>query len=249
MSDPIGVLLVGRNAIVREGLARILSDNGFSVTQSVSTLGELDSSRGDRSDLILIDPVAWTAEAAEMVVAKRLFPQARVVALLDKFDMSILVGALRAGADGLLVTEIGCDGLIESLRLAAMGERILPSALADLLPTYVQDLEWQPDESVRAANLSSREIEILRCLIMGCPNTLISRRLSITEAAVKVHVKAVLRKIPVKNRTQAAIWAVKRGITAFDGSVLERQPSSFQPSVSPPAAAATVMQQALQPAA
>ena len=63
-------------------------------------------------------------------------------------------------------------------------------------------------------NLSEREIEILRCLILGYANKVISRRLDISEATVKVHVKAILRKLRVSNRTQAAIWAVKRGLEA-----------------------------------
>src|SRR3546814_3750398 len=61
-------------------------------------------------------------------------------------------------------------------------------------------------------NLSDREIEILRCLISGDANKIIARRLEITEATVKVHIKAILRKLRVMNRTQAAIWAVTRGL-------------------------------------
>jgi two-component system nitrate/nitrite response regulator NarL len=65
---------------------------------------------------------------------------------------------------------------------------------------------------VDAASLSDRELEILRWLIMGCPNKVISKRMEISEATVKVHVKAVLRKLRVKNRTQAAIWAANHGM-------------------------------------
>ena len=221
MANRIGVLLVGRNSIVREGLSRILKDHDFRVLQSVGTVPELCRPVRDAEhqvDLIVIDPIAWNTDAVALSEVKERFPSARIVALLDKFEFSDVVSALRAGAHGLVVTDICCAGLIESLRLAAMGERVLPSSLADMLPSLVNEIQWQPDPSVGRTNLSDREIEILRCLIMGCPNTLISRRLSISEAAVKVHVKAVLRKIPVKNRTQAAIWAVKRGITAFDRS-------------------------------
>src|SRR3546814_5032995 len=64
-------------------------------------------------------------------------------------------------------------------------------------------------ESIADVNLSEREVEILRCLILGYANKVISRRLDISEATVKVHVKAILRKLRVSNRTQAAIWAVK----------------------------------------
>jgi two-component system nitrate/nitrite response regulator NarL len=61
-------------------------------------------------------------------------------------------------------------------------------------------------------NLSDREIEILKCLVAGEANKVISRRLLITEATVKVHIKAILRKLHAINRTQAAIWAVVRGL-------------------------------------
>ncbi|TPG21598.1 DNA-binding response regulator [Sphingomonas koreensis] len=65
--------------------------------------------------------------------------------------------------------------------------------------------------------LSDREIEILRCLVIGYPNKLISRRLDISEATVKVHVKAVLRKLKVQNRTQAAIYALHHGLSGDVG--------------------------------
>src|SRR3546814_10958017 len=89
-----------------------------------------------------------------------------------------------------------------------MGERVLPPQLADELqsrPSLTDALEVE--RPVDAACLSDRELEILRWLIMGCPNKVISKRMDISEATVKVHVKAVLRKLRVKNRTQAAIWA------------------------------------------
>lgn len=218
MADSIGIMLVGRNSIVREGLSRILSENDFNVIQSFGAIGELcRKSTGDELvDLILVDPVAWDADVAQVPDVQKRFPNARIVALMDNVDFNGLVTALRAGAHGLILTEVSCETLVESIRLTAFGERILPSALAELMPPYVNDMRWQPADMMRGTKLSSREIEILRCLIMGCPNTLISRRLNISEAAVKVHVKAVLRKIPVKNRTQAAIWAVKQGVTAFD---------------------------------
>jgi two-component system, NarL family, nitrate/nitrite response regulator NarL len=250
MADPVNVLLVGRNAIVREGLSRILSDNGFRVLQSVSTIADLCRLPTDPQqdvDLIVVDPVAWIADENEICEVKERFPSARIVALMDTFDFDAMVAALRAGAHGLLVTEISCAGLILSLRLTAKGERILPSLLADLLPPYVSDAPWEPDASIRGTNLSPREIEILRCLIMGCPNTLISRRLGISEAAVKVHVKAVLRKIPVKNRTQAAIWAVKQGITAVGVPICEPE-EILAPAPPVPVFAAQAMQQALEPA-
>lgn len=109
-----------------------------------------------------------------------------------------------------------------TLHLVAMGERVLPPQLADELqsrPTLTDALEVE--RPVDAASLSDRELEILRWLIMGCPNKVISKRMEISEATVKVHVKAVLRKLRVKNRTQAAIWAANHGMR---GRVPEVEP-------------------------
>jgi two-component system nitrate/nitrite response regulator NarL len=80
----------------------------------------------------------------------------------------------------------------------------------------------EPEEApVTAPKLSSREAAILSGLVEGQPNKVIAKRLNITEATVKVHVKAILRKIRAKNRTQAAIWAVKHDLTAAHGDAHE----------------------------
>ena len=220
MAESFSVALVGRNAIIREGLSRILADYQFDVVHSVSGVEELSLAfeAAERSvDIVLIDSGAWDVNSEELSNLQLNLPAARIVVLMETFDFNTMLASLRAGAHGLVVTKSSCESLIESLKLVALGERVLPSQVADHLPSYMTDVvHWRPETRLRGTNLSSREIEILRCLMMGCPNKVISLRLSITEVAVKVHVKAVLRKIPVKNRTQAAIWAVNRGITAFD---------------------------------
>jgi two-component system nitrate/nitrite response regulator NarL len=85
----------------------------------------------------------------------------------------------------------------------------MPSNLAEFLPTH-PNLGLSPgtSQSMKQAGLSLREIEILACLVSGQPNKIISRQLEISEATVKIHVKAILRKVGVQNRTQAAIWAI-----------------------------------------
>ena len=87
MANRIGVLLVGRNSIVREGLSRILKDHDFRVLQSVGTVPELCRPVRDAEhqvDLIVIDPIAWNTDAAALSEVKERFPSARIVALLDK---------------------------------------------------------------------------------------------------------------------------------------------------------------------
>jgi two-component system nitrate/nitrite response regulator NarL len=152
--------------------------------------------------LLLIDNGTEELDADSVEVLQRRFPCSYLVVLSDRFDFQTMLKAFRLGA---------------------MGERVLPPQLADELqsrPTLTDALEIE--RPVDAASLSDRELEILRWLIMGCPNKVISKRMDISEATVKVHVKAVLRKLRVKNRTQAAIWAANHGMR---GRVSEIEPA------------------------
>jgi two-component system nitrate/nitrite response regulator NarL len=132
----------------------------------------------------------------------------------------------RAGADGYCLATTGCEALIKYLDLVMLGEVVFPSAAflsaiaADsqgagdwqeepaitVSPAHASHLSESNDSPIRT--LSSREAEILRCLMHGAPNKVIARKLDVAEATVKVHIKAILRKIRVANRTQAAMWAV-----------------------------------------
>lgn len=218
MAQDIQVSLLGRNEIVREGLRRILAGENFSVVASVESFEQLSSARVDGAGgahIIIVDngPDGFGLKICRSIESH--FPDSRLVLLADDFDYDSVAEAFRGGVDGYIVKEISCEPLISSLHLVAMGEKVMPSQLAGTFSAEgsgYRQRNWR--ESVSDVNLSEREIEILRCLILGYANKVISRRLSISEATVKVHVKAILRKLRVSNRTQAAIWAVKRGLEA-----------------------------------
>ncbi|WP_181832707.1 helix-turn-helix domain-containing protein [Bosea caraganae] len=113
---------------------------------------------------------------------------------------------------------INCSTLIKSLELVMLGESIFPSAiLTRMADEHGLDIEIEDEIAVEeppilhsSRSLSAREMQILQCLVRGQSNKMIARNLDIVEATVKVHIKAILRKIHVQNRTQAAIWAVNR---------------------------------------
>jgi two-component system, NarL family, nitrate/nitrite response regulator NarL len=94
------------------------------------------------------------------------------------------------------------------LQMVALGEFALPSMLAEHLTAVPAESEPVP--------LSAKELVVMRCLAHGYCNKEISRSVGITEATTKVHVKAIMRKLNVANRTQAAVWAVRNG---FDRSI------------------------------
>jgi two-component system nitrate/nitrite response regulator NarL len=146
---------------------------------------------------------------------KERFPHIRIVLSVEEFSIDRVTQALEQGIDGLLTDDMSCDQIAASLRLIAMGERVVSSVILKQLLKHQRVRPTIDEQSVGAA-LSSRELEILKCLVAGDANKVISRRLGITDATVKVHVKSILRKLNVANRTQAAIWAVVRGLSRLE---------------------------------
>jgi two-component system, NarL family, nitrate/nitrite response regulator NarL len=117
---------------------------------------------------------------------------------------------------GFCLIASGPEVLIKSLELVTLGESILPFEVLRSLMDAAHQNQSQPLQNntaepklseLKASKLSPREAEILGCLREGAPNKIIARKLDVTEATVKVHVKAILRKIGAANRTQAAMWA------------------------------------------
>jgi two-component system, NarL family, nitrate/nitrite response regulator NarL len=139
------------------------------------------------------------------------FPQTKVVLLTDQVTSEWLDKAVQAGASGFLPKDISADALRFSLELVLLGEQIFPTLHSLLEPRFHAVPAVRPsapDNHVRPIPISVRENQILGCLVNGLPNKTIARHLDIAEATVKVHLKALLRKINVRNRTQAAIWGL-----------------------------------------
>src|SRR5262249_8471445 len=138
---------------------------------------------------------------------------ARIVVIGDGCDCATVRQALALGASGYLARQVSYEPLILMLELVSMGEKVLPTEFVEDFASngHVTPITKWDDVKARN-NLSEREIGILRCLVEGDANKVIARKLGIAEATVKVHVKAILRKLHVLNRTQAAIWVVNQGL-------------------------------------
>ena len=165
-----------------------------------------------------------------MSAAKVSFPDAPVVVIGDSGRRDLVMTALALGAATFIDENVATTTLIAELELVALGEPVLsvvlvkqllgqgpalnakqaeaPLALYQRHPPEPEDEDEDEDEARPGPQLSGREAAILNALVEGKPNKVIAYHLSITEATVKVHVKAILRKIRVQNLTQAAIWAL-----------------------------------------
>lgn len=231
--------VISENSLTKEGLKRILSEDGFAVDVSYSNCRELISEFRSKAEtmvdaIVLLDVADRCEGQSSTDQLTQVFPEAHVVLLSSIFDFDAMVEAFRAGADAYLTNGIDCRSLIGSLKLVSLGEKLLPSEAVEHLPARTignsAPFSAANEESELLDLLSEREVETLRCLIMGYPNKVIANRLDISDATVKVHVKAILRKLKVQNRTQAAIWAVNNGLGASVPCATSAKPFMLQPS-------------------
>lgn len=213
--------LISANDISREGLAFFLRSEGFELFSSISGIEHLDVTRTDSYLAVIDDPEpAGQIEAVDGVLACS--PNAKVVILAEAFNLETMLACFRAGAHGYIVKTMRSQPMMASLRLVALGEKVMPSVLIDNLDRRPAShpAKFSTDYELDSANLSPRERDVLCGLMAGYSNKLIARQLTVCEATIKVHVKAILRKLKVCNRTQAAIWANSNGLTESRNRVL-----------------------------
>jgi two-component system nitrate/nitrite response regulator NarL len=226
----IRTTLVCDNAMLREGLRYILSETRFTIGSVYTDCSVLEEDGLGSSDLYILNVLMKQDQLISVVEEiKAANALAKVVVLGNQFQFDDVAEVLAAGVDGCCLATIGCDVLIKYLDLVMLGEKVFPGTVllshmsAPAHSVREADLVVQASSSPRLAvvdqqgrALSTRESEILRCLMQGAPNKVIARTLDVAEATVKVHVKAILRKIRVSNRTQAAMWAAEHLRTEHD---------------------------------
>lgn len=212
--NKISTCIIEKNPLMRVGIKSLLDKSRFDVQIDIANLSEITQEMPHTQNLTI-----FSAEnSADMLVQaiillREVAPNTRIVVLLESLDRSVIVTCFSSGADGLLLKSIPVKALVASLELVMVGEKVFPTSMASIIAS---DWDcWQDNEIVdfdKDAEFSPRAVEIIRCLAGGCSNKLIARSLGITESTVKVHMKAILRKLELANRTQVALWAVSNGI-------------------------------------
>jgi two-component system nitrate/nitrite response regulator NarL len=220
-------IIIGKNALIREGIARILREANFRTAASLSCADDFAPGTLQLQQLLFI--VVHTGDDFDVVLEQVVFlrdthPGGRIAIVADHYRLDELVSAFRAGTNGYFVDVMTCDVFIKSIELLMMGETIFPPAfLSSILCSEIDHFAKAAprNDNNRALaisaernvtqQLSPREQSIMQCLIAGDSDKCIARKIDIAEATVKVHVKAILRRIRVQNRTQAAIWGMNHG--------------------------------------
>jgi two-component system, NarL family, nitrate/nitrite response regulator NarL len=221
------VYLIAAKRLSREGLRRILLDSSFTVIHEASSIEDaLPFIESLQPSLVLVDLSDGgeiLSEHAGWILAAA--PRVRIVVLTGAIQGHRLADALSAGVDGYLQNSMSSEALHQSLRLILLGEKVFPTDLAHLL-TNGRIMSRSDNGPVGNFNgLSDREMQILRCLLNGAQNKQIACELDLSDGTVKVYLKAIMRKINVQNRTQAAIWALHHS-AALGISAVQRAPSS-----------------------
>jgi two-component system nitrate/nitrite response regulator NarL len=220
-----GIAVIGSRSLLRSGLVSLLSTIGFESIDEADDIKHLKSCISAKLAVDMLIVCLVRDKGVEEVISavgeiRAVVPTGRIVFVVPKLDVDVMSRCFAAGACGYLLERISRDALRESLNLVNAGEKVFPSELAALFPMFSSKF-GNPDTTTLAppdADLSRREIEILRCLTNGQSNKVIAKNLEIAEATVKVHVKRILRKANVVNRTQAALWGVATHIASAPSS-------------------------------
>ncbi len=211
--EKITVLIVDDHKIVRQGVRAFLETQ-----PDIEVVGEAESGEAaiqlaavHAPDVVLMDLVMPGMDGVEATRAvKRVSPRTHVIVLTSYHEDEHIFPAIRAGAISYLLKDVGPSELADAIRKAARGEAVLHPRVA---ARVIQELHALPqDVPAPFAELTERELDVLRLIAEGLSNAEIAERLVISEKTVKSHVSNILSKLHLADRTQAAVYAWKKGL-------------------------------------
>lgn len=208
------IVICDDQAIVREGLAMI-----FKLEADIRVVGTAEDGvaavelvEKERPDLVLMDlkmPVMNGVDATRQIKAKH--PEIKVLVLTTYDDDEWLFDAIRAGASGYLLKDTPRSELVAAVKGTVDGKTYVDPSIAGRVLEQVSSHQSHSATQI-TSKLTEREIEVLRLIARGLSNADISARLFLSEGTVRNHVSAILTKLGVSDRTQAAVIAIQHGL-------------------------------------
>jgi DNA-binding NarL/FixJ family response regulator len=217
VTDPVRVLLVDDDDLMRAGLKAVLSsDDGVEVVgEAGDGRAAIEQARRAQPDLVLMDvrmPDLDGISATREILATS--SSVRVVILTTFEEDDYIFGALSAGASGFLLKRTGPEELLAAIHTVAAGDSLLSPSVTR---TVIDRMARQPTPQIGSGRmldeLTPREREVLDLLARGLSNGEIANELVIEESTVKTHVKRILMKLQLRDRIQAVIFAYESGVT------------------------------------
>jgi DNA-binding NarL/FixJ family response regulator len=213
--DAPRVLIVDDHDLFRSGLRNLLEEQGVHIVGEAAAGQEaLRIVRDLAPDVVVMDlnmPGMSGVEATRHISS--VAPLTRVLMLTISDQDNDVIDAILAGACGYLLKDSSIQELMAGIRAAAMGESLISPTIASKVLQRLRASSTQPEiESTIRAELSDREIEVLKLIANGKDNAMIAAELHISPKTVKNHISNILMKLQIDNRIQAAVYAVRSGI-------------------------------------
>jgi NarL family two-component system response regulator LiaR len=217
MANPLTIIIADDHEVVRNGVRSYLE-----MTEEFQVVGEAAS--GEEAikqvgefipDVVLIDLIMPGMDGVETIRRiKQISPRSQVVVLTSYHEDIHIFPALKAGAISYILKDVRMEKLVEALHRAVQGEVTLHPLVAKRV---LQNMRSEnPDEQPLFAELTDRELDVLKLIASGLTNTLIAQTLVISENTVKGHVSNILSKLHLADRTQVAVYAWQKGIVQRD---------------------------------
>jgi NarL family two-component system response regulator LiaR len=217
MDKPIRVLIADDHPIVRQGLKVVLDAQPDMELVGEAANGEqvVRQARDLQPDVIILDlrmPVVDGLTAMREI--NRLGLATRILVLTSYPEDEDVFAAIKGGAMGVLLKDSPPDNLLRAVRTVYAGDSALHPAIAR---TLMLEIKRPPVVALGQEPLTSRELDVLRCLARGMSNRAVANELSVSTRTVTTHVRHILDKLHLENRTQAALYAVEHGIVPRQG--------------------------------
>ncbi len=217
MDRPLKILLVDDHVLFRNGVAAALASRpDFElVGEANDGVEAVALARESQPDIILMDiamPRCDGLEATRLIKRER--PDVRIIMLTVSDRDQDVYEAIKSGALGYLTKDLKAPVLLNTIDVVARGDVVCSGAIAArILQEFDEHREGPPEKGEATDKLSAREIQVLELLARGQSNAEIARILGLSESTVKNHLRAILDKLHLRNRVQAAIYAVQQGLT------------------------------------